>query len=256
MKGECVLSDRKRWLMSLRPFPAVKRHPGMPKWPLWSFLFLAADTTGLDLLNLMISKGSVWLALLQKTINEASCFFAHCWGKLHRNADTWPLRLSTDTFASDLLIYKLIHRWAGINIHLRSAKRLYFSLIHAYFCFICNSRLKQERWEGDADDKTNLKHHASVSQLPTSHSSTHNTTHLSVLACEYACVCLCRGPWTESETQTVSTHGEEDLVRRHSSCLSLPGCLSVDLTAHRTLSDWSKLHRSPDLSACVYWWAV
>ena len=29
------------------------------------------------------------------------------------------------------------------------------------------------------------------------------------------CVCLCRGPWT----QTVSTHGEEDLVQRHSSCL-------------------------------------
>lgn len=31
-----VHCDRKRWLMSLRLFPAVKRHPGMLKWPLWS----------------------------------------------------------------------------------------------------------------------------------------------------------------------------------------------------------------------------
>lgn len=32
MKGErvhCALSDRKRWLMSPRPFPAVKKNPGM-----------------------------------------------------------------------------------------------------------------------------------------------------------------------------------------------------------------------------------
>lgn len=41
-----VHSDRKRWLMSLRPLPAVKRHPGMLKWPLWSFLFLAGSGGG------------------------------------------------------------------------------------------------------------------------------------------------------------------------------------------------------------------
>lgn len=38
-----VHSERKCWLMSLRLFPVVKRHPGMFKWPLHLFCSLACQ---------------------------------------------------------------------------------------------------------------------------------------------------------------------------------------------------------------------
>lgn len=85
---------------------------------------------------------------------------------------------------------------------------------------------------------------AYVSQLPTSHSSTHNTP----LSVGYVGVRLCRGPWAESETQTVSTTiGKriwfKDTAGVFSARLSEPG--SDRFLAEKTFN------RAQTLSACI-----